>query len=165
MSMQDKGLPLDPDLFSTGRTANGCGHATRTVSRGFRVTAADYVTKDRQRSNITIMHNTIVDKVKLEKHGNSHRAIAVDAVFADKSKSTFTARKEIVISAGVYCSPAILLRSGIGAKEELEQHKIPCQVDLPGVGKNLIDHLVSYHESWTKAAQLTLPRLSLPFTK
>ena len=143
--MQDKGLPLNPDLFSTGSTANGCGHATRTVSKGFRVTAADYVTKDRRRSNITILPNTVVDKVKLEERGDSLRAAAIDVVSADQSGTTFTARKEIVLSAGVYCTPAILLRSGIGAKEELEKHKITCQVDLPGVGKNLIDHLVSRH--------------------
>lgn len=130
-------------MFSRGENPHGCGHALRTVNGGFRVTAADYVTKGNFRSNITVLTNSLVDKVILDKHGDAIKATGVQVVSPDRSKAVFTARNEIVISAGAYCSPAILLRSGIGAKDEVSKHGITCQLDLPGVGKNLMDHLVS----------------------
>ena len=94
-------------------------------------------------SNLSILTNTAVDKVTLELHGREMKATGVNVVSANGDKSTYKARKEIISSAGAYCSPAILLRSGVGAKEEVERHEIKHQIDLPGVGRNLLDHLVS----------------------
>lgn len=54
------------------------------------------------------------------------------------------AQQEVVLAAGAVFSPQILLLSGIGPKEELVQHGIACEVDLPGVGKGLSDHLGVY---------------------
>ena len=48
--------------------------------------------------------------------------------------------KQIILSAGAIMSPAILLRSGIGPASDLAQLGIPSMVDLPGVGKHLMDH-------------------------
>jgi choline dehydrogenase-like flavoprotein len=64
--------------------------------------------------------------------------------FIEKSGSVrkIQARKEVIVSGGAYCSPTILMRSGLGPKAELASHGIECKVDLPGVGKNLMDHLV-----------------------
>ncbi|KJL32826.1 GMC family oxidoreductase [Microbacterium oxydans] len=50
---------------------------------------------------------------------------------------------EVILSAGAIGSPVILLRSGIGPAAELEALGIPVVQDLPGVGKNLHDHLLS----------------------
>ena len=130
-------------MFTTGETPHGCGHAVRTVYDGLRTTGADYVLKKNHKSNITIKTGSYVDKVKLENLGGALRATGVDVVSATGSRSSFTARKEIIVSGGAYCSPAILLRSGIGARAEVEKLGIPSHVDLPGVGKNLMDHLVS----------------------
>ncbi|KAH1026004.1 hypothetical protein HUJ05_010602 [Dendroctonus ponderosae] len=54
-----------------------------------------------------------------------------------------TARKEVILSAGVFNSPQLLMLSGIGPKEELDKYNIDTIVDLP-VGKNLMDHV--YYE-------------------
>ena len=51
------------------------------------------------------------------------------------------ARQEVILSAGALDSPKLLLLSGIGPKEELGKYDIPIIHDLPGVGKNLHDHL------------------------
>ncbi|CAF1370533.1 unnamed protein product [Adineta ricciae] len=51
--------------------------------------------------------------------------------------------KEVILSAGTIGSVQILLLSGIGPQNELEKHKIPLIVNLPGVGKNLQDHLMT----------------------
>lgn len=54
------------------------------------------------------------------------------------------ARYEVVLTAGAVFSPQILLLSGIGPKEDLALHGISCQIDLPGVGKGMSDHLGVY---------------------
>lgn len=141
-SFESKGLPLDHDMFSTGETPHGCGHAPRTVHQGVRTTGADFVTKGYHRDNITIMVNTTVDRVVLEQDGSTLRATGVEVVSKDGRRSIPHARKEVIVSGGAYCSPAILMRSGIGPKAELEKHQIPVTLDRPGVGANLLDHLI-----------------------
>ena len=53
-----------------------------------------------------------------------------------------TATKEVIISAGSYLTPQVLLQSGIGDPNELEEAGIEAIVDLPSVGKNLTDHVL-----------------------
>jgi choline dehydrogenase-like flavoprotein len=141
-SYQEAGLPLCDDLFSTGETAMGCGHATRTIHDGLRTSAADFVAEREKWPNLKILCNTTVDKIIFDDH-DPPRAVAVEALSQDGTSFTIRARKEIIISAGTYCSPAILLRSGIGPKQELENLGIPMIKNLPGVGENLLDHPVS----------------------
>jgi choline dehydrogenase-like flavoprotein len=138
---QSKGLPYHPDMFSTGETANGCGHALRTTWKGNRTTAADFITKDHKRPNITIKCHSTVDKVILERDSNGKlQAKGAEYLDKDGNRVKALARKEVVLTAGTYASPAILQRSGIGAKADLQALNIPCEVDLPGVGENLQDH-------------------------
>jgi choline dehydrogenase-like flavoprotein len=144
--MESKGLALDHDMFSHGRNPHGCGHVPRTVSNGIRTTGADFITKGNKRDNVTILTDAHVDKVIMEKDSNGDlKAVGVRAILADGSILEAKADKEVIISSGAYCSPTLLNRSGIGAKAELEEHGINCLVDLDGVGKNLIDHLVCLH--------------------
>ncbi|CAF4341336.1 unnamed protein product, partial [Rotaria sordida] len=58
-------------------------------------------------------------------------------------KEEFIKGKEVILSAGTVGSAQILLLSGIGPREELQKHQIPVIVDLPGVGKNLQDHIMT----------------------
>lgn len=125
-------------MFSTGEAAIGCGHAMRTTYKGKRATAADYIVADRKRSNVTITCDVTVDKVIFEKGTDGLlEAKGVEYIDNDGNKFKAFARKEVVVSGGTYNSPTILMRSGIGPKEDLEALNIPVQVDLPGVGKNM----------------------------
>ncbi|KAF5657791.1 alcohol oxidase [Fusarium heterosporum] len=144
-SMVSKGLPLDHDMFSAGENPHGCGHSVRTVYQGLRTTGADFITKQKPRDNLHLMVETHVEKVIIEKDEQGNlRATGVRVVQADGKFVELKASKEVIVSGGAYCSPNILNRSGIGAKNELEQHSITTLVDLPGVGKNLQDHLIVF---------------------
>jgi len=152
-SMQSQGLELQHDMFTTGNNAHGCGHAPRTVFKGNRTTAADYLVG--LGSNLAIKTNAVVDKVILEKEGSHLRATSVLVLDKDGKKSEIKARKEVIVSGGAYCSPTILMRSGIGSKDELKKHDIECKVNLPGVGKNLMDHLIVFKFYETEKQGLT----------
>lgn len=85
--------------------------------------------------NLTVVTGALVSKVVVE----NERAVAVRTF----DGRTFMAKKEIVLSGGALNTPQLLLLSGIGPKEELEQLNIPVVHNLPMVGKNLRDHCYS----------------------
>jgi choline dehydrogenase-like flavoprotein len=129
-------------MFSTGETPHGCGDVPRTVHQGIRSTAADFITKGYRRENITIKTEVTVDKLLFSQDSRELIATGISAISKTGKKIDYQARKEVIVAAGAYCSPPILMRSGLGPKEQLEKHDIECLVDLPGVGGNLMDHIV-----------------------
>jgi hypothetical protein len=141
-SMIDHGLPYHADMFSTGETPHGCGDVPRTVHQGIRTTAADFITNSHRRDNITIKTEVTVDKILMSKQAGELSATGVAVISKTGKRVEYQAKKEVIVSAGAYCSPAVLMRSGLGPEEELKKHGIECMVDLPGVGKNLQDHVV-----------------------
>jgi choline dehydrogenase-like flavoprotein len=76
-------------------------------------------------------------------------------------KEEFIKSKEVLLSAGTIGSPQILLLSAIGPRDELQKHEIPLIVDLPGVGKNLQDHLVTILFYLTQIPTLSTRDLTL----
>ena len=93
-------------------------------------TAFAYVDAARSRSNLTILPETLVDRVPVE----DGCATGANTVRGELSAET------VVIVAGAYGSPGILLRSGIGPAPELRRHRIPLVAELP-VGEGLVDHV------------------------
>lgn len=97
-------------------------------------TALAYLDPVRSRPNLTVVGDALVDKVIL----SGGRAVAVDVVLDGRVQRVHAGR--IVLAAGAYESPAILLRSGIGPGEHLRAVGVPVVHELPGVGSNLTDH-------------------------
>jgi choline dehydrogenase len=93
--------------------------------------AFTYLAPARRRSNLTLIPNTLVDRVCLE----DGRATGVRTADGHDVRG-----REVVLCAGAYGSPAILLRSGIGPGAELWELGIPVVADRPGVGRHLLDH-------------------------
>ena len=105
------------------------------VSDGMRWNSAfAYLDPVRHRPNLNIVDNALAERVVLQ----GSRAVAVE-VLADGSRHTIRARR-IVVAGGAYCSPAILMRSGIGEPEALERAGVKPLHHLAGVGRNLTDH-------------------------
>ena len=97
-----------------------------------RISAATaFLDEARSRPNLTIRQNTLVNRVVLD----GKRAVAVEL-----SDGELLEAEKIVLSAGAFGSPAILLRSGIGPAREVAALGITSRIDLPGVGARLWDH-------------------------
>lgn len=122
---------------------NGRDHAVTSYTwnnlyNGSRVSMADaYLAPASFRPNLDILTYAFVHRIDFDKN---KRAIGV-TYEKDGEIHQVRARKEVILSAGTYTSPKILMLSGIGPKMELDKHKIPVISDLPGVGQNLQDHL------------------------
>ena len=141
---QERGFPLIPDVFSTGESPHACGHAVRTIYQGIRSTGADYITRNKGRENLDVKTNVLVDRIMLERgSGRQQRAVGVILQGVQGEKIEVNAKREVFLCGGSYGSPAILLRSGIGPKQEVQAIGLESKVDLKGVGKNLMDHPVS----------------------
>ncbi len=93
-----------------------------------------------RRGNLTIMTGCHVQKLMLTTEDGRTRCTGVEFTGGGQHWSA-TATRETVLCAGAIGSPQILQLSGIGSASLLAQHGIQPQVELPGVGENLQDHL------------------------
>ena len=133
------GLPYNPDF--AGAAFEGVGPVQATQSRGWRHSAADaYLQPAKARRNLTIRTKAIVARIGF----NARRAATVEYVIPDGTRRIAEARQEIVLSAGAIASPQLLLLSGVGPAEQIRRHGIDLVHDLPGVGRNLQDHVGAY---------------------
>ncbi len=112
--------------------AVGVGPMPMSTRDGLRVTTASaYLPHGRTPANLTIRPDSQVAEVIFE----GRRAAGVRLL----DRVTIPAGC-VVLSAGTYGSPPILMRSGIGPAEHLQSVGVTVRVDLPGVGANLVDH-------------------------
>lgn len=118
---------MDPEGFDVRQNAL---HKGRRVSG---VTA--FLKPVMQRSNLTVLTECFVNKIEID----AGHATAVNAQ-RNGQKLSIKANREIILSAGAYGSPALLLHSGVGDAEALNALGIAVKQHLPSVGKNLHDH-------------------------
>ncbi|KAJ4423000.1 hypothetical protein N0V82_002394 [Gnomoniopsis sp. IMI 355080] len=108
--------------------------------------ASAYYQSAKQRSSLHVLTNAHVEKILFEEGSAtspSKRAMGVQYMHNGEIK-TASVNKEVILAAGVFQSPKILELSGIGNEELLQRYGIDVVEDLPGVGENLQDHLISY---------------------
>ena len=133
-AMVGVGIPLSADLNDLDEDV-GAAMAPINLMDGIRwSTAFAYLDPVRDRNHLTVVGDVLVDKINLERT----RAVSVEAVREGRTV-TFEAGR-VVLCAGAYGSPAVLLRSGIGPPQELASLGISTLIDLPGVGRNMHDH-------------------------
>lgn len=102
---------------------------------------AAFLQGSRPLTRLTVLENTLVEQILFN---HRKRAIGVRAhkkwVFWDWG-ITLRATREVIVSAGAFQSPQLLMISGIGPAETLQKHSIKVLVDLLGVGQNMWDHV------------------------
>lgn len=133
---QNEGYEYNDDY--NGEKQEGVGYFQLTTRNGRRCsTAVGYLNPVKSRPNLKIITRAHVQRLALE----GKRVTGV--VFKNKKgvETTVKARSEVVVSSGAIGSPQLLMLSGIGEAAQLKENGIEVVADLPGVGKNLQDHL------------------------
>ena len=132
---QQAGFPLTADF--NGHQQEGVGWFDLNIRNGRRCnTAYAYLHPVRSRANLRIEVNSLVNRVLFERT----RARGVELV-RGRDLQVAHARREVVLCGGAINSPQLLMLSGVGPADELRGHGIDVVLDLPGVGRNLQDHL------------------------
>ncbi len=128
------GIPETDDY--NGASQEGCGYFQLTLKDGKRCSAAvAYLREAASRPNLEIRTGCLATGIRLE----DGRAVGVDYTRNGKAERA-TAAAEVILSAGAIQSPHLLLLSGVGPGDALQDHGIAPKLDLPGVGQNLQDH-------------------------
>ena len=131
----EAGLAANPDF--NGEEQDGVGPSLVTQRKGTRCsTAAAYLKPARRRPNLTVVTGAHATRVLFD----GRRATGVE-YRRDGRVETAGTRREVIVSGGAINSPQLLMLSGVGPAAELQAHGIDVVHDLPGVGRNLQDHL------------------------
>src|SRR5580704_598711 len=132
---QAAGYKTTPDC--NGAQQEGFSTLQMTVRDGHRCSAADaYLRPALSRKNLTVEIHTLVTRLIFD----GKRARGVEYLQRGQTVTTH-AEREVILCGGVINSPQLLMLSGIGDPDELRAHGIDVKVALPGVGKNLQDHI------------------------
>ena len=132
---EELGLPRRTDF--NGSDQEGAGYFQLTAHNGRRCsTASAYLKPVKSRPNLTIITNAYTRKITF----SGKHAQGVEVELENQIKS-YTASREIILSAGTISSPQILMLSGVGPGETLQKFDIKPIRNLEGVGQNLQDHL------------------------
>jgi 4-pyridoxate dehydrogenase len=130
-------LPLTDDY--NGAQQDGFARMQMTIEHGRRCSGAvAYLRPALSRRNLTVATKALAMGLLFE--GN--RVAGVEYV-QDGAKTVVRAEREVILAGGSINSPQLLMLSGIGDPEELEDHGIAVKVPLRGVGKNLQDHVAA----------------------
>jgi choline dehydrogenase len=130
----EAGLARNEDF--NGEEQDGVGLYQVTQRGGMRASAAvAYLHPAAERANLTVMPYMLVHRVLFE--GN--RAVGVEASQLGELKE-LRATREVILSAGAYNSPQLLMLSGVGPAEHLTMREVEVLLDQPQIGENLSDH-------------------------
>ena len=123
-----------------GEKQAGAGRFQFTIKDAKRHSAAGAFLKPAmKRPNLTVITNATAKQILIE----NDRAVGVEYYIGNTITEKVFANKEVILSAGAFASPQLLMLSGIGDADELKKLGIECKKNLIGVGKNLQDHLFS----------------------
>lgn len=130
------GIPSNTDY--NGAEQAGSGLLQFTIRKNRRHSAADAFLKPvMRRPNLTVRTNARVSAILIE----DGRAAGVEVLSGQSHAERINCRKEVILSAGAIHSPQLLMLSGIGDPGELKKQGIDIKQALPGVGRNLQDHV------------------------
>ena len=133
---QAAGYPFNPDY--NGARQEGVGFFQLTARNGRRCSSAvAFLNPAKSRDNLTIITHAQAERLEMD----GRRVTGVTYRDRGGVMHVVKARKEVILSGGSINSPQLLMLAGIGEAAQLQQHGIEVVADLPGVGKNLQDHL------------------------
>lgn len=151
------GYPIVNDLDAEPFEGISPGSDITVDQRGRRSsTARTYLRPAMRRSNLEVELHAKATRILVE----DGKAVGIEFMQRGKLRQV-RARKEIILSAGVYNTPRLLLLSGIGNADELAALGITPILNLPGVGTNIADHAATMMENLTKEPITPLGQLRI----
>ncbi|KAG1692953.1 Glucose dehydrogenase [FAD, quinone] [Nymphon striatum] len=127
---------------------DGFGLTQMTSYKGIRQSASrSFLQPIKRRTNLHVITKAFVEKVKI-----NWLKRAEGIIMNRRGRTHFIrAKKEVILSAGAVQTPQILMLSGIGPKDVLRKHNIQIHSQVPGVGRNLQDHLITVTPIFVKS--------------
>lgn len=125
-----------------GASQTGFTLSQATVRNGLRCsTNKGFLRPVWRRRNLQIIIESTAERILIARDRDNRRRAYGVRVRSGRRLYTVRARREVILSAGAIQSPQLLMLSGIGPREHLEELNIPVIHDAPGVGRNLQDHV------------------------
>lgn len=150
------GIPATDDINNP--MSEGASFLQFSIRNGLRHSSATaFLDPVKSRSNLKIVTGAEVERILIQ-DGEAKGVIYK----RNGRRETVSAAGEVILSAGAINSPKILMLSGIGPASELNQHKIPINKSLEGVGQNLQDHVYIHSTFATRNRGSINPELSGP---
>jgi choline dehydrogenase len=147
------GLPRNEDF--NGDRQDGVGLYQVTQRGGMRASAAvAYLRPAQERPNLTVMPYMLVHRVLFE----GTRAVGVQTSQLGEVQE-LRAEREVILCAGAYNSPQLLMLSGVGPAEHLTMREVEVLLDQPAIGENLSDHAAAFAVFTTPAEESLLRAL------
>ena len=155
---EQSGAGVSEDL--NGFKPEGIARLDSTVKNGRRCSAAvAHLYPALKRSNLKLLTRALVHRIEIS--GGK----ATGVTFSHQGlEQTLQAHKGVIVSCGAIKTPQVLMLSGIGPADHLQEHDIEVKHHLPGVGQNLQDHL-SLDTAFHSKKAVTLDYLSNPINK
>lgn len=169
-TLEAAGVPISEDAYS-GNNVGGFfslsainpNNWTRSYSK------SAYIDPLGPRANLHILTSAAVTKITFADELQDGERVATGVEFAADANDTpkaVTVAKEVIVAGGAVGSPHMLMVSGVGPREVLEPLNIPVQVDLPGVGEHMQDHLaISVGFNTAEDTQGTIYQSNSDFSK
>ena len=132
------GLGIEQTSDFNGVRQDGVGWYQVNASQGQRQSSAHcFLKPEMHRENLTVLTGMSTQRINIE----NRRAVSVSALREDGTAHVITAKKEIILSAGSFQSPKLLMLSGVGPKDHLNKMGIAVTQHAPEVGANYQDHV------------------------
>ena len=132
---RETGLPLNDDFNGAEQEGVGAYQVTQKHGERYSAARAYLLPHIGVRDNLSVETRAQVQRILFE----GTRAVGVE-VLQHGQVYVLRARREVILAAGAFQTPQLLMLSGVGPKVELQRHGIPLLHELPGVGQNLQDH-------------------------
>ena len=161
---QAVGYPVTEDY--NGADPEGFGRLQMTIRNGWRCSASTaYLRPALGRANLDVLVKTLATRIVFD----GCRAVGIEYL-QNGERNVVLAEREVLLAGGVINSPQLLMLSGIGDPAELRAHSIDVRTPLPGVGKNLQDHISASVEYRRRGRgpfcrNMRLDRISIEFAK
>jgi choline dehydrogenase-like flavoprotein len=138
-SLNEIGISTVQD-FNSG-SLMGCQYCSTTInpSTQKRESQTSFLTEAASASltNLKVFTLTMAKSIVFDSNKKATGVKVVSVLLPYTLKAT----KEVIVSAGAFQSPQLLMVSGVGPSDQLQKFKIPVVADLPGVGQNMQDHI------------------------